>query len=70
MSIEHIIGRQLVLVAWLLAMTGCSGDRALSQNIYEGLKTRERVLNPLDTPASDERPSYPEYEAERKRVLK
>jgi len=52
----------------LLAIAGCGATRA--PNVYEGLKTRERIVHPQERSPADELPAYPEYQAERKRVVK
>jgi hypothetical protein len=49
----------------LLAGCGAGSKEAF----YEGLKTRERLLNPPESSHPAERPmTYPEYEEERKKA--
>jgi hypothetical protein len=62
--------RRLDTLAVLALLTPLAGCGAVSkEGVYEGLKTRERILNPPETAVPGERPmTYPEYEEERKKA--
>lgn len=49
-------------------MTGCSKERAY-ENIYEGLKKREQIVNPSNEPVTRQQQSYREYIREREEIL-
>lgn len=59
----------LVLTApFLLALlAGCGA--VSKEGVYEGFKTRERIVNPPETTLPSERSmTYPEYEEERRKA--
>ena len=58
----------LFLCLLLMFMVGCSKERAY-ENIYEGLKKREQIVNPSNEPIPREQQSYHEYVREREEVL-
>jgi hypothetical protein len=48
---------------------GCADAGRYQRNVYEGLKTREAIVNPpADRPATSQGLSYDQYEAERKKL--
>lgn len=56
----------VVLAAALLC--SCASER-VRENVYEGLKTRERIVEPIPELNPPEKlPPYPEYETERKKL--
>lgn len=51
---------------FLMMLAGCA-----SENLYEGLRMRETTLDALTHRSASSRvPSYQDYEAERKKLLK
>lgn len=60
----------IVLFAQLGFITGCANKETAYANIYEGLRTRNAILNPAADQKPGEKPmSYQEYEAERTKLL-
>lgn len=51
-------------------LAGCANGEGYYGNVYEGLKIRDAMVHPSDEqkPAESSM-SYPEYEAERKKLL-
>lgn len=63
----RILHRLLPLAAFVLVVA-CTTEQA-AQNVYEGIQSRDQGLKtPADKAASPPPPSYPDYEAERKRL--
>jgi hypothetical protein len=57
----------LTALALLALLVGCGA--VTKEGVYEGLKTRERIVNPPETTLPSERTmTYPEYEEERKKM--
>lgn len=55
------------LLVAALVLGGCG--LFTKEDMYEGLKTRERIVNPPETKAPVEPPlTYPQYENERKKA--
>jgi hypothetical protein len=55
----------------LLAVGGCATAEPVYRGIYEGLQTREELVNASTTDRPlERRPGYEEYKAERERLLK
>jgi hypothetical protein len=53
-----------------VGLAGCTSAVPSYRGLYEGLQTREEMVNPSPTyRAADRRPTYPEYEAARRRLL-
>ncbi|TCV80114.1 hypothetical protein [Sulfurirhabdus autotrophica] len=60
----------IVFFAQILLLSGCANKETAYANIYEGLKTRNVIMNPVsEQKPSDKSMSYQEYEAERKKLL-
>lgn len=60
----------IFLGAVLGLSAGCTDSERIRDNVYEGLQTRERMVHPSVEQSPAEKPlSYPEYEAERKKLL-
>ena len=53
----------------LLFIAGCTKERVY-ESIYEGMKQRERIVNPSNDPIPQEQQSYDEYKREREVFLK
>ena len=53
----------------LLFIAGCTKERVY-ESIYEGMKQRERIVNPSNDPIPQEQQSYDKYEREREEFLK
>jgi len=53
----------------LLFIAGCTKERVY-EGIYEGMKQRERIVNPSNDPIHQEQQSYDEYKREREVFLK
>jgi hypothetical protein len=53
----------------LVFASGCEKERVY-ENIYEGLKTREQIVNPSNDPIIQEQQSYDEYKIDREESLK
>lgn len=53
----------------LLFIAGCTKERVY-ENIYEGLKRREQIVNPSSDPIHQKQQSYDEYKRERDELLK
>jgi hypothetical protein len=50
------------------ALSSCSSAQ-VREGVYEGLKSRERIVEPIpEMPPPETLPPYPEYEAERKKL--
>jgi len=49
---------------------GCANSERINASIYEGLKTRNTIINPsAERKPGEKSMSYQEYEAERKKLL-
>ncbi|MFH1147593.1 MAG: hypothetical protein V1736_07790 [Pseudomonadota bacterium] len=64
-----------VIVMWLLLgacfLMGCAGKEGIYQGMYDGLRTREQIVNPQPAQLPREEPvSYQQYKSEREEVLK
>jgi len=60
----------IALCAVLSLLAGCASSEIVYGNIYEGLKTREQIVDPsVEQKPSEKSMSYQEYEAERKKLL-
>lgn len=60
----------IALCAHLGLLAGCASSERVYGNIYEGLKTREKIVHPsLEQRPPEKSMSYQEYEAERKKLL-
>lgn len=60
--------RALLSVTLAGALSSCTSER-VHENVYEGLKTRERIVEPIpETNPPEKLPPYSEYEAERKKL--
>lgn len=57
----------ICLLSFFIA--GCAKERVY-ENMYEGLKKREQIINPSNESISHEQPSYDEYKREREESLK
>lgn len=56
--------------AALALIAGCADRDRLYGGVYEGLRTREAVVHPsIEQKPPEKSMSYPEYEAERKKLL-
>lgn len=62
--------RMIVAVLPALGLSLLAGCGVVTkESVYEGLNTRERILNPPESVLPGERPmTYPEYEEERKKA--
>jgi len=59
------------IMLWIsiVVLAGCSDRGRLYGNIYEGIKTREANVHPsLEREPVERNMSYPEYEAERRKL--
>ena len=52
----------------LLFIAGCTKERVY-ESIYEGMKQRERIVNPSNDPIPQEQQSYDEYKREREEFI-
>ncbi len=60
----------IVLWLFIVVLTGCSDRGRLYGNIYEGLRVRDAYAHPsLEREPAERGMSYPEYEAERRKLL-
>ncbi len=60
----------IVLYANLGLLAGCANSERYYGNVYEGLKTRERIVHPsIEQKPAEKSMSYQEYEAERQKLL-
>jgi hypothetical protein len=60
-------GKVLIGLLIALALAGCGA--VTKEGMYEGLKARERMVDPqAEQPTGERSPSYGEYEAERKKL--
>jgi hypothetical protein len=60
--------RTLLLAALAAALASCSNSR-MRENVYEGMKSRERIVEPIpEMNPPEQLPPYPEYEAERNKL--
>jgi hypothetical protein len=60
------------VAAGLLAASGCAHRNGVYGSVYEGLQTRERLVNPSPEQSPHEIPRpvpYDQYAAERKKLL-
>ena len=56
--------------AALVLIAGCADRDRVYGSIYEGLKTRKAIVHPsTEQKPAEKSVSYPEYEAERKKLL-
>jgi hypothetical protein len=73
MKIGVQIWRVMVIFSYmfllLLFIAGCTKKRVY-ESIYEGMKQRERIVNPSNDPVPQEQQSYDEYTREREEFLK
>ena len=73
MKIGVQIWRVMVIFSYmfllLLFIAGCTKERVY-ESIYEGMKQRERIVNPSNDPIPQEQQSYDEYKREREVFLK
>ena len=53
----------------LVFVAGCEKERVY-ESIYEGMKQRERIVNPSNDPIPQKQQSYDEYKREREEFLK
>jgi hypothetical protein len=59
---------RLIALAVCMLMTACTTEHA-AQNVYEGIQNRDQGLKtPAEKATTPPPPSYPDYEAERKRL--
>jgi hypothetical protein len=59
----------LIILMLFLAAVGCTTRERVYENMYEGLKMREQIVNPSDEPVPPRRPDYSEYKREREKTL-
>lgn len=60
----------IILLAHLASLAGCTNSERTRASIYEGLKARERFVEPQLEQRPDEKPIiYQEYDTERKKLL-
>ena len=60
----------IALLAHLALLAGCASSERIYGNIYEGLKTRNAIINPsTEQKPAEKSMSYQEYDAERKKLL-
>ena len=52
----------------LLFIAGCTKERVY-ESIYEGMKQRERIVNPSNDPIPQEQQSYDEYKMGREEFI-
>ena len=52
----------------LLFIAGCT-KKIVYESIYEGMKQRERIINPSNDPIPQEQQSYDEYKREREEFI-
>ena len=57
-----------ILISFLSAV-GCTSKERVYENMYEGLKMREQIVNPSDEPVPPRPPDYSEYKRERENIL-
>ena len=73
MKIGVQIWRVMVIFSYmfllLLFIAGCTKERVY-ESIYEGMKQRERIVNPSNDPIPQEQQSYDEYKREREVFVK
>jgi hypothetical protein len=72
MKIGVQIRRVMVIFSYmfllLLFIAGCTKERVY-ESIYEGMKQRERIVNPSNDPIPQEQQSYDEYKREREEFI-
>jgi hypothetical protein len=59
----------LVVTLFLGLLFGCAIKERVYENIYEGLKQREQIVNPPNEPGTQKLPSYDQYKREREKAL-
>lgn len=55
------------MLLFLSFVAGCEKDRVY-KSIYEGMKNREKIVNPSSDLTHQEQPSYDEYKRERENL--
>ncbi|MFH1216797.1 MAG: hypothetical protein V1706_09900 [Pseudomonadota bacterium] len=65
MQLKHIV----FICVFFLFVAGCEKERVY-ENIYEGMKKREQIVNPSDEPIPEQQPSFDEYQRAREDALK
>jgi hypothetical protein len=59
----------LIILILFLSAAGCTSKERVYENMYEGLKGREQIVNPSDEPVPPRPPDYSEYKRERENIL-
>jgi len=60
----------LFILILFLSAVGCTSRERVYENMYEGLKMREQIVNPSDEPVPPRPPDYSEYKREREDILR
>ena len=61
--------KPIIIIVIMLSATGCMQKERVYENMYEGLRMREQIVNPKDEPVPPPPPDYSGYKWDREKIL-